>query len=264
MVGDPAVARELAAVRVHRLVGEGVAAVDAGPADGVEHRVRLAAHRVDPVGVDRSDVARGGRRRGHEVHVPRDPHPVGARREVVDHVVEDPLVARAVAPAEALRQPDRGLLLPRRPGRAPVDDPDRVVQVDDVDRRDLPVRAHEVRPEARDEAVDLRALPRRVERDGVLAGRDPDGPEAEVQVLDAVGTRRAIALELESRLKLRARRGAWAVPASAERASRVRSGRRRRMAGRARSGSGSRRAGQATRASASSASPSPARAASAA
>ena len=262
VVGDPPVARELAAVGVDRLVGERVAPVHAGPADGVEDRVGLAAHRVDPVGVDRADVARGGRRRRHEVHVPRDPHPVGAGREVVDHVVEDPLVARPVAPAEAPRAAGSRSSPPRRPGRAAVDEPDRVVQVDDVDRRDLPVGAHEVRPEARDEAVDLRPLPRRVEPDDVLPGRDPDRAEAEVQMLDAVRARR-LTLKLESRLRLRVRRR---VGRAGERREGEQGQERQAEAHRA-GGLGrgsSRRAGQATRASASSASPSPARATSAA
>jgi hypothetical protein len=67
VLDDRLVAREAALVGAGRLIGEPETAGASGAPDGVEDRVRLTAHHIDPVGLDGVDVARGGRARGHEV-----------------------------------------------------------------------------------------------------------------------------------------------------------------------------------------------------
>ena len=120
VVGGPGVARRAAAVGVGDVVGEGDAAVVARALDGVEDRVGAAALDVEPLRLDLVHPARGLGAERDEVHLPGDVDPRRRRREVVDHVVEQPLVVRAVAPAEALGLADRRLLLAGRPRRADV------------------------------------------------------------------------------------------------------------------------------------------------
>ena len=115
VVGGPGVARRAAAVGVGDVVGEGDAAVVSRALDGVEDRVGAAAHDVEPLRPDLVHPERGLGAERDEVHLPGDVDPRGRRGEVVDHVVEQPLVVLAVAPAEALGLADRRLLLARPP-----------------------------------------------------------------------------------------------------------------------------------------------------
>ena len=131
------------------LVGIGEAAVrSTAAALGVEHRVE-AADRVEQGRLDRLDPLRRRRAVRDEVDLVGDEDLVRRRREVVDHVVHQPVVAGAIAPAVAGRRDDRGLLLAGREQRRAVRDPDAVVQVDHVDGRDAAVLAHRRRAGSR-------------------------------------------------------------------------------------------------------------------
>jgi hypothetical protein len=166
----------LARVRVAAVLAAG-AAVD------VEDRVDLHAHHVQP---QRPELLHRGRPRRavrDEVEVVGDVHVGGVRREVVDHVVHHPAVARAVAPAVAGRRRVGGLLLPGRERRRPVDEPHAVVQVDDVHARHPAAHVLQVGPEAGDPAVHRRPLVVELERDVVAPGGDVDRAEPVVQRL---------------------------------------------------------------------------------
>ena len=174
-----------AAVGVGRVVGVGEAPVLPAPAKCVEHRVGRATLDVEPLGADLADSLRGLRRVGDEVERVGDVDPIPVREQVVDHVVQDPLVARLVAVAEALRQPQIGLLLAGGERQLAVDEPHRVVQVQDVDARDRAVDPLEVGAEADDPAgaLGLRHAVA-VDRDRVLARLDHDRAVLELQMLD--------------------------------------------------------------------------------
>ena len=159
----------------------------------VEHRVDAAVLHVHP---DRVHVLHAARRRvvrGHDVDVVGDRHLERPRGEVVDHVVDPPEIVRRVAVAVARRHVELGLLLadaeePLRKQRGGVEararQPDAVVQVDLVDRRNGTVGEAQVRFEPHDPTVDLRLRDRDLVRlDHVLAGPDVEGAELEVQVL---------------------------------------------------------------------------------
>ena len=166
----------LARVRVAAVAAAG-AAVD------VEHRVRLDAHDVQPHRPDLLHPGRLRRRVGDELELVVDVDVGRCRREVVDHVVHHPRVARPVAPAVARGRLHRGLLLAGRERRLAVVDPHAVVQVDHVHARDAAVGVREVRLEAGDPAVDLRALVVELEDDVVAPGPDVDRPEPVLQRL---------------------------------------------------------------------------------
>ncbi len=139
--------------------------------------------------------AAAGSLSGTKSIVVRDVHRVGVRREVVDHVVHDPAVARVVVVPEALGHGEDRLLLAggeRRVDRSATrDEPDAVVQVDDVDPRrvvaallvDLGV--DQVGLEARDVAGDLRLLGVGLRLDRVLPRGDLDRPVEVGQALHA-------------------------------------------------------------------------------
>ena len=81
---------------------------------------------------------------------------------------------------------------PAAKGGLQPDEPDAVVQVEDVDARDGAVFAHQVGLEAGDPAVDRRLERVRLDRDSVLARRDRDRAVLVLEGLDPVlrGSRR--------------------------------------------------------------------------
>jgi hypothetical protein len=188
---DLLVARGPAAVRVRGVARVGEAAVGAGPAVHVEDGIRATALDVDPLRVHLPHPPGQRRGVGDEVDLVGeiDAGPVG--QQVVDHVVEHPVVRGVVTPAERPRQLDVRLLLAGGEGGPAVDEPDGVVEMQHVDAGDLAVRELEVGAEAGDEARALRARDvLAVERDRVLAGLDRDRPVAVLEVLDARRGRR--------------------------------------------------------------------------
>src|SRR5205807_3262782 len=120
---------------------------------------------------------------GDEVDVVSDPYLARARELIVQHVVDDPVVARLVCVAVAGREVRARLLFTGReelhvvvtgPGRVPARDvhPHTVVQMDDIDRGDTAVGETEVRADTDDVAVLLRLRDRAREGDVVLAWRN--------------------------------------------------------------------------------------------
>ena len=193
-VDRPDVLRRAAVIRVGRLIGIGEGAVRARALDDVEDRVPAAVLHVEPDRVRADDVRRGRCGCGKEVEVVGDPDLLALRRQVVEHVVEDPAVGRAVLVAVAGRELGRRLLLAggeealgerrdRRVWSRRVE-PHPVMQVDDVDRRNGAVGPLEVRRHPQDPPVDvgLGDLPLRV-LDRVLPRLHVDRPELEVQML---------------------------------------------------------------------------------
>ncbi len=167
-----------------RLVGEGEAPLAALALHRVEDGVGPQPGHVHPERMGGGELGGGGRVGRHEVDVVGDRHLRRLRRQVVDHVVHDPVVRRRVLVAVALRQLQRRLLLAGGEGRIAVVEPDAVVQVDHVDARHLAAaRVDEVRLEARDEARDLGLVRVDVGLDVVLARQDVDRPVLEVQAL---------------------------------------------------------------------------------
>ena len=179
-------------------VGEAAVAAARALVD-VEDGVDLPGLDVAPQRVEVPD-ARGGRRpRRDEVDVVGDVHLGRRRRQVVDHVVHDPVVLRLVDPAVAVRRVEDRLLLARREQRPEVRDPDGVVEVDDVHARDRPVLVREVGLEARDVPGDVRLELVALELDRVLPRRDLDRPELVVDALHA-----GLGARLDGRLRRRA------------------------------------------------------------
>ncbi len=192
LVDGPDVLRGAAEVRVGRVVGIGVVAVLSAALGDVEYRVSLTVLDVHPDWHHRHDALRGRGRRRDEIDVVRDPHLRPVRGEVVDHVVEQPVVGGLVRVAVAGRELQVRLLFPdceeplwktgRRRVRGRQIEPHRVVEVDDVDARCLAVRVHEVGANTDDPTVDGRLLHRRTAvLDVVLARLDRKRTDLEVQ-----------------------------------------------------------------------------------
>ncbi len=186
-------------IGVRRLVGEGELPVLAAAAQHVEDGIRVPVLHVHPHGLDRLHLLAERRVQRHEVHVVGDVDRVRLVREVVDHVVDQPAVARPGEVAvrrgdledrlllaggeEALRQARRARVL-----RAHVDE-DAVVQVQLVGGRHRAAGGLEVRLQADDVAVlsGLLGGGGIAAEDQVRARLDVKRPVAEVEVLHALG-----------------------------------------------------------------------------
>ena len=193
-VDGPHVLGGATGVGVGGVVGIRVLAVVPAALRHVEHGIRLAVLDVHPDRPHRNDALR--RRRGgrDEVDVVGDPHLRAVRGEVVDHVVEIPVVGSLVGIAVARRELQIRLLLPHREEplrqtrhgrilRRQVQ-PHRMMQVDDIDTRRLAVRVLEVRTNTDDPTVDGWPL-RDAVRNVVLAGLDRERTNPEMQPLGA-------------------------------------------------------------------------------
>ena len=127
LVGRPRLGGALVvALGARGLVGERVAVVAAHAPQGVEHRVdrardpdpRSGPGYVQPPGAHPADGIGGRGRVGHEIHPPHHVDGRGRSHEVVEHVVEQPVVRWRRPPAESLRGLDDRLLLAGRELRA--------------------------------------------------------------------------------------------------------------------------------------------------
>ena len=201
----PAVVGVLGHIRERELPVLAAVAVD------VEHRIDVMVLDIHPDRMHRRDPARCRRAVGDEVHVVGDEDLRGLLTEVVDHVVEDPMVGGADGVPEAARELGDRLLLARRhegveaadfpialaaAGRA-VGQPYAVMQMDHVHARDraaalaVCLRVMEVRLHPGHEAVhhglgDLA----QVGEDQVGARPDEVRARGELQVLHAGGGER--------------------------------------------------------------------------
>ena len=195
-VGDPLVLGLTAAVGVRLVVRIGVAPPAPGALLDVEDRVRAALLHVHPDRGDRPDAARPPRGARDEVDLVDHVHLGRHRREVVDHVVEQPRVRGAVLVGVALREADDGLLLAggheqlgqaRRGGIGTAEvGPHAVVQVDHVHARHPAARVDQVGPDAGDPAVHLRLLADDLVADLVLARDHVERTDPVGQALCAV------------------------------------------------------------------------------
>ena len=176
-----------ALVGVARVVGEGEATAGPGTQGHVEDRVDVAALHVGPYRPDRADVRGRRRARRDEAEVVGEVDVVRLAQQVVDHVVEDPDVARLVGQAVAGRQPHRRLLLAGGEEDPPAErEPDAVVEMEHIHPRNRVVRLPpQVGLDRGDVAVLGRLLHERREGDPVLARVDVERPGAVLQVLDA-------------------------------------------------------------------------------
>ncbi len=195
VVGRPLlVGADQVALRAGGLVGERVAAPAAHSAQSVEDGIdrardpdpRAGPGHVHPPGAHPVHRGGGWRRVGHEVEPPHDVHGVGASDEVVDHVVDEPVVRRSRAPAESLRHLQDRLLLAGGELRVAVHDPHRMVEVEHVHPRNRAVEVDELGVEPRDVPGLLREELGGVQPDDVLPGLHGHRAVAVAQMLDAV------------------------------------------------------------------------------